>query len=64
MVSESKHSWTYRGQILPDNKVIRVEAVVTKIQDEPQPAIFMDGLLSVDGLVIYKMENFGLKLVK
>ncbi|MEN8244753.1 MAG: beta-ketoacyl synthase N-terminal-like domain-containing protein [Thermodesulfobacteriota bacterium] len=64
MDSESEHIWTYRGQILPDNKVIQIEAVVTRIQDEPKPAIFVDGLLSVDGLVIYKMENFGLKLVE
>ena len=63
LACENEHIWTYRGQILPDNKRVRVEAHVTSIQNEPESAIFVDGLLSVDGLVIYKMENFGLKLV-
>jgi hypothetical protein len=62
MACEEDHAWTYRGQILPDNTIVQVEAVVTRIQDEPEPAVFVDGLLSVDGLVIYKMANFGLKL--
>ena len=62
LACENEHIWTYRGQILPDNKRVRVEAHVTSIQNEPESAIFVDGLLSVDGLVIYKIENFGLKL--
>ena len=64
LVGGHKHAWTYRGQILPDNNTVQIEAIVTRIQDEPEPAIFVDGLLSVDGLVIYKMENFSLKLIK
>jgi len=62
MACNNAHAWTYRGQILPENKVVQIEAIVTRIQDEPEPAIFVDGLLSVDGLVIYKMEKFGLIL--
>ena len=64
MASDNAHAWTYRGQILPENKTVQIEAIVTNTQDEPEPAIFVDGLLSVDGLVIYKMEKFGLKLIK
>ncbi len=58
-----KHTWIYRGQIIPQNKRVTVEAAITKIQDEPVPAIQADGFLKVDGLPIYKMENFGIKLI-
>ena len=63
LAGDHGHAWTYRGQILPGNSLVLVEAVVKAIQDEPEPAVFVDGLLSVDGLVIYKMENFGLRRV-
>ena len=56
------HSWTYRGQITPENDLITVEAVITKIQNYPHPCILADGLLQVDGLVIYRMKNYGIKL--
>ncbi len=58
-----KHSWIYRGQIIPENKLVTVEAVITKIQDEPVPCIRADGYLKVDGLYIYQMENFGIKII-
>jgi len=64
LVCGHEHAWTYRGQILPGNSIVQVEAVITRLEDEPEPTIFCDGLLRVDGLVIYKMENFGLRLVK
>ncbi|MBC2742126.1 MAG: hypothetical protein HGJ93_03510 [Desulfosarcina sp.] len=63
MVEDSRHSWTYRGQIIPKNKTVAVEALITQVQDGPSPVICADGLLTVDGLPIYKMENFGLALV-
>jgi 3-hydroxymyristoyl/3-hydroxydecanoyl-(acyl carrier protein) dehydratase len=53
-----KHRWAYRGQILPANRRITVEAVITRTEDEPYPLLTADGLLRVDGLAIYKMENF------
>ena len=40
-----------------------IEAAVTKVQDEPTPCIQAEGTLQVDGLTIYKMENFGIKLL-
>ena len=58
-----KHTWIYRGQIIPVNKLVMVEAVITKIQDGPVPSIQADGYLKVDGIYIYKMENFGIKLI-
>jgi 3-hydroxymyristoyl/3-hydroxydecanoyl-(acyl carrier protein) dehydratase len=57
------HRWTYRGQILPANKKIGVEAVVTRIEEAPEPLLMADGLLRVDGMAIYRMENFGVRLV-
>ncbi len=59
----SRHSWSYRGQIIPKNKTVTVEALITDMIDGPLPIIRADGLLSVDGLPIYKMENFELALV-
>ena len=62
LLTEVKHTWIYRGQVIPENKRITVEAIVTDIQDNPTPLIQADGYLKVDGLHIYKMENFGVKL--
>jgi len=62
-VTEEPHRWTYRGQIIPENNKIVIEAVVTRIEEKPVPMIFADGFLKVDGLYIYKMENFGFQLV-
>jgi len=57
------HTWIYRGQILPGNKLISIEAVITNIEDDPTPCILADGYLKVDDLYIYQMKNFGIKLV-
>jgi 3-hydroxymyristoyl/3-hydroxydecanoyl-(acyl carrier protein) dehydratase len=64
LLTGSQHTWIYRGQIIPENKTVTVDAVITEIQDEPEPSIKADGYLAVDGLYIYKMENFGIKLVQ
>ncbi len=61
-VMEAPHVWKYRGQILPQNSKIEVEAVITAVSDEPHPEIRADGLLMVDGLCIYRMENYGIRL--
>lgn len=52
-----KHEWTYRGQIIPANREVTVEAVVTAIDDN-QRLLRADGYLSVDGRVIYGMKDF------
>jgi len=57
------HRWIYRGQILPQNKKIEVEADVIRLDDAPHPQIIANGLLKVDGIYIYQMENFGFQLV-
>jgi 3-hydroxymyristoyl/3-hydroxydecanoyl-(acyl carrier protein) dehydratase len=63
MTLDSSFKWTYRGQILQSNKRIEVEAYIKEIKDTPDPAIIADGYLKVDGLYIYKMVNFGIRLV-
>ncbi len=57
------HSWLYRGQIVQGNKKIVVEAIVKKILEHPYPGIIADGYLKVDGLYIYKMDDFGIQLL-
>ncbi|MBW2568431.1 MAG: type I polyketide synthase [Deltaproteobacteria bacterium] len=63
LITQKQHKWIYRGQVVPENKIIEVEAVITKIQESPVPTIMADGFFKVDGLYIYKMENFGFKLI-
>ena len=63
MVTGSRHSWSYRGQIIPKNNSVVVHALITRMIDGPSPVIRADGLLTVDGLPIYKMENFELSLI-
>lgn len=53
----AKHEWTYRGQVIPRDALVTVEAVVTAWDDE-QLLLTADGFLSVDGRVIYGMKNF------
>ena len=56
-----RHSWNYRGQIVPANHQVLVEAVVTAVDDE-QKLLKADGFLSVDGKVIYRMKDFSIRL--
>jgi acyl transferase domain-containing protein/3-hydroxymyristoyl/3-hydroxydecanoyl-(acyl carrier protein) dehydratase len=51
------HEWVYRGQVIPRDKLVTVEAAVTAV-DEATRQITADGFLSVDGRVIYGMKHF------
>ena len=62
MTLGAKHQWIYRGQISPKNKVVTVEAYITAIDDAAK-TIKADGFLIVDGLVIYQMKDFSVRLV-
>lgn len=53
------HQWTYRGQVLPHDREVLVQAVVTACDDSIR-RLTADGLLLVDGRVIYKMTGFTL----
>ena len=57
------HTWIYRGQIVPRNRRVEVDVTVTGIQNGPTPAITGDGFLSVDGIPIYEVRDFGVRLV-
>ncbi len=57
-----EHRWVYRGQVIPENRRVEVEAVITRVDEEDSPLIMADGWLKVDGLYIYEMKNFGVKL--
>jgi 3-hydroxymyristoyl/3-hydroxydecanoyl-(acyl carrier protein) dehydratase len=54
------HEWVYRGQIIPTDKLVTVEAVVTGVDDKAR-LLRADGFLSVDGRVIYGMKNFTIR---
>ena len=56
-----KHEWIYRGQIIPTDHEVTVEAVVTAVDDN-QRLLRADGFLSVDGRVIYGMKDFTVRL--
>jgi PfaB family protein len=61
---QEPHSWRYRGQIVPRNQLVEVAADIKTVIDEPVPELKADGLLKVDGLVIYQMKNFGIRINK
>jgi 3-hydroxymyristoyl/3-hydroxydecanoyl-(acyl carrier protein) dehydratase len=56
-----RHAWTYRGQIVPTNREVTIEAVVTAVDDGAR-TITADGYLCVDGRAIYGMNDFTLRM--
>ena len=56
------HRWTYRGQILPGDRLVTTRAVVTEV-DDARRTIKAAGFLDVDGRVIYGMDDFTLRLL-
>ncbi len=63
ILTGEKHSWTYRGQIIQTNKKVEVDAFITEIREKPFPVIKANGFLKKDGLYIYEMKDFGIRLV-
>ncbi len=55
------HRWTYRGQILPSNRRVNVQAEIKAIDDRRR-WLLADGYLEVDGRIIYQMNDFALGL--
>ncbi|MDY6822583.1 MAG: beta-ketoacyl synthase N-terminal-like domain-containing protein [Thermodesulfobacteriota bacterium] len=60
---ENEHEWIYRGQVIPANHMVTVDADITRIVESPYPTLHADGFLKVDGIFIYEMKNFALRLV-
>jgi 3-hydroxymyristoyl/3-hydroxydecanoyl-(acyl carrier protein) dehydratase len=59
MPAGHRHGWIYRGQIVPTNQRAVVEAVIKEVRDD---MIVADGLLCVDGLPIYQMTDFAVRV--
>ena len=57
VATNQRHEWTYRGQVIPSDREVTVEASVTAV-DAEQRLLRADGYLSVDGRVIYAMKDF------
>ena len=62
VATRERHEWTYRGQVIPTDSLVTVEAVVTEV-DEARRLLRADGTLSVDGRVIYAMKDFTVRQV-
>ncbi|MBI3565862.1 MAG: type I polyketide synthase, partial [Elusimicrobia bacterium] len=61
MVLGRKHKWLYRGQYTPVNKAVEVQCWITGV-DEATKTLTADGLLSRDGLWVYEMRDFTLRV--
>lgn len=58
-----KHTWSYRGQILPTNKKMTTEAVINFV-DDSNLIVVASGYITVDNIVIYKIEDLSLEIKK
>lgn len=54
------HSWSYRGQVVPQDREV-VVVLEVKTMDEDNRRLTADGFLTVDGRVIYQMTDFTLE---
>ena len=61
MALNKLHEWTYRGQVIPTDKHVTVQAEITAI-DDAQRFLEAEGFLTVDGRIIYEMKRFTLKI--
>jgi len=60
---EDEAKWLYRGQIIPDNKVMTLEVHIKEIRETANRIdILIDGNLWKDGLRIYSVESIGLSI--
>ena len=57
-----KQSWLYRGQIVPTNSLVTVQAWITAV-DEDKRVMTAAGFLSVDGKMIYQMNDFTVRMI-
>jgi PfaB family protein len=57
----AKHAWKYRGQVIPPDRLVTVEACVASADDGAR-TLTGDGHLTVDGRVIYEMKGFAVRI--
>ena len=60
---EREFRWSYRGQVLPTDARVEVEAVITEIDDDARRVVAA-GYLTVDGRTIYHMEDFSIEIMQ
>jgi 3-hydroxymyristoyl/3-hydroxydecanoyl-(acyl carrier protein) dehydratase len=60
MAANEPHRWAYRGQIVPTATEVTIQAYITEVNDARR-FLKADGLLAVDGRVIYQMSDFTLQ---
>ncbi len=58
---EKPHRWRYRGQVVPTSKRVTVQAAFTA-RDDRTRTLTADGFLLVDGLIIYQLNDFTLRV--
>jgi 3-hydroxymyristoyl/3-hydroxydecanoyl-(acyl carrier protein) dehydratase len=58
---ERRHRWLYRGQVVPTNSRVTVQAWITAV-DEKERILTADGFLAVDGKTIYQMNDFTVQM--
>lgn len=61
LAAGEKHSWIYRGQILPTDSRVTIDAAITQV-DDVRRMLRADGFLTVDGRVIYQMKDFAITM--
>jgi 3-hydroxymyristoyl/3-hydroxydecanoyl-(acyl carrier protein) dehydratase len=54
------HRWAYRGQIVPTAAEVTIQAYISGV-DDARRIVTADGLLAVDGRIIYQMSDFTLE---
>jgi hypothetical protein len=57
------HTWMYRGQVIPGDERVTVEAAIRELDDANQ-LMRADGFLTVDGRIIYSMTDFTVRLIE
>jgi FabA-like domain len=59
MAPGSLHKWAYRGQIIPSATEVTIQAYITEV-DDARRFLKADGLVGVDGRIIYQVSDFTL----
>jgi len=57
-------TWTFRGQVVPANRVVTVEMEITEVgKDASGPFAIAEAWLWVDGMRIYHAQKLGMRIV-
>jgi acyl transferase domain-containing protein/3-hydroxymyristoyl/3-hydroxydecanoyl-(acyl carrier protein) dehydratase len=62
-MTDGAHDWLYRGQVAPHNRRVVVQAFIMD-RDDRTRRLTADGLLWVDGKVVYRMSGFTLEMTR